>query len=55
MVKLPLRYVVKDVDRHGNERYYYRRKGFPKIRLKGLPGSREFMETYGSASEGRVV
>jgi integrase/recombinase XerD len=54
MVKFPLRYVVKDADRHGNERYYYRRKGFPKIRLRGIPGSKEFMEAYSNALADRV-
>jgi integrase/recombinase XerD len=38
MVSLRLKYVVEDVDRHGIVRIYFRRPGFPKIRLRGLPG-----------------
>jgi integrase len=49
MVTLRLKYVVEDVDRHGNVRIYFRRPGFPKIRLRGLPGSNEFQEAYASA------
>ena len=46
MVRIKLRYVVEDIDRHGNVRRYFRRKGQPKIRLHGLPGSDEFMAAY---------
>ena len=49
MVSLRLKYVVEDVDRHGNVRIYFRRLGFPKIRLHGLPGSEEFQSAYASA------
>ena len=46
MTKIHLRFVVEDVDRHGNVRRYFRRKGQPKIRLLGQPGSPEFMNAY---------
>jgi integrase/recombinase XerD len=49
MVKLRFRYVVEDVDRHGNARLYFRRKGHAKIRLPGLPGSEKFMAVYSAA------
>jgi integrase len=49
MVKMRLRYVVEDVDRHGNARLYFRRVGQPKVRLPGLPGSDEFMAVYRAA------
>jgi integrase/recombinase XerD len=49
MVKLRLRYVIEDVDRHGNVRLYFRRRGQPKIRLTGLPGTEEFMSAYKAA------
>ena len=54
MVKLGLRYVIEDVDRHGNHRFYFRRRGGRvskalKVRLPGLPGSKEFMEAYHAA------
>ena len=49
MVSLRLKYVVEDVDRHGNVRVYFRRPGFSKIRLNGLPGSEEFQAAYARA------
>jgi integrase/recombinase XerD len=49
MVSLRLKYLVEDVDRHGNVRLYFRRKGQGKIRLAGLPGSDEFMAAYKAA------
>jgi integrase len=52
MTQLRLRYVVEDMDRHGNVRVYFRRKGARKIRLPGLPGSDEFIEAYRAALAG---
>lgn len=52
MVHIRFRYVVEDVDRHGNVRMYFRRKGRRKIRLPGLPGSPEFMTAYKAALSG---
>jgi integrase len=52
MVNLRLKYLVEDVDRHGNVRLYFRRKGQRKIRLPGLPGSDEFMAVYRAALGG---
>jgi hypothetical protein len=52
MARIRLRYVSGDVDRHGNPRWYFRRPGQPKIRLRGLPGSEEFMATYKAALAG---
>jgi len=49
MATIRLRYVTRDRDRHGNIRYYYRRRGKQKVRLPGLPGSAEFMEAYKGA------
>jgi hypothetical protein len=41
------RYLIEDVDRHGNIRIYFRlKKGQPKIRLKALPGTEEFDKEY---------
>jgi predicted GIY-YIG superfamily endonuclease len=37
-----MKYVIEDRDRHGNLRRYYWRKGCPKIRLRGQPGTPEF-------------
>jgi hypothetical protein len=49
MVRIRLKYVSEDKDRRGNVRLYFRRKGQPKIRLHGMPGSEEFMEAYRNA------
>lgn len=49
MVKLRFRYVVEDVDRHGNTRLYFRRRGQAKVRLPGLPGSDDFLAAYSAA------
>ena len=46
------RFLVEDVDRHGNVRIYFRRKGQPKIRLRELPGTAAFDEEYQRAFSG---
>lgn len=53
MAAVPYRYLTCDPDRHGNVRYYYRRPGAKKIRIRGEPGSDEFQASYKAASEGR--
>jgi integrase len=40
------RFLVEDVDRHGNVRIYFRRKGQPKIRLTEMPGTAAFDTEY---------
>ena|ERR1700730_17037116 len=51
MVNWRIKYVVEDVDRHGNVRIYFRRPGYKKIRLRGPPGSEEFQIAYAAALE----
>lgn len=51
-MKMRLKYVCEDTDRHGNVRLYYRRVGKPKIRLRGPAGSPEFLEDYKNAAAG---
>jgi integrase len=48
-MEIRLKYVVEDTDRHGNVRLYYRRPGFPKIRLPGPLGSPAFLAAYRAA------
>jgi integrase len=43
------KYVHGYVDRHGRPRFYFRRAGFKRVRLPGLPWSPEFMEAYQAA------
>lgn len=48
-MKMRLKYVVEDTDRHGNVRLYYRRDGL-KVRLRGPTGSPEFLADYKAAA-----
>ena len=52
MVNLRLRYVVEDIDRHGNVRCYVRVPGRPKVRVRASPGTEEFMRLYQDAIAG---
>lgn len=49
MAFVKFRYITRDRDRHGTVRYYFRRPGKPKTRLRGLPGSEEFLAAYKAA------
>jgi integrase len=49
MASFRLPYVTQDRDRHGNLRFYFRRSGKPKVRLRGMFGSDEFMSAYQAA------
>ncbi len=40
---------VEDRDRHGNIRIYYRARGEPKVRLRAMPWTPEFMDAYEAA------
>lgn len=44
------RYVQALTDRHGHKRLYYRRKGFPRVTLRGPIGSAEFIADYDAAA-----
>jgi integrase len=48
------RFLVEDVDRHGNMRIYFRRKGQPKIRLREMPGTEPFDTEYQRAFRGEL-
>lgn len=51
MVSIKLKHVVRDDDRHGNVRYYFRYAG-KKTRLPGRPGESEFIAAYQKALAG---
>lgn len=51
MATITLKHLVRDVDRHGNVRHYFRAPGRPKVRLQGEPGSRTFLDAYAVALE----
>lgn len=49
------RWVVRDTDRHGNVRHYFRRPGQKKVRLPGEPGSDRFTQAYHAALRGEAI
>jgi integrase len=49
------KYVHGFIDRHGKPRFYFRRRGFKKIPLPGLPWSPEFMAAYEAALAGQPL
>jgi integrase len=51
MRRLP-KFVHGFIDRHGRPRFYFRRAGFKKVPLPGLPWSPEFMAAYQEATQG---
>jgi hypothetical protein len=52
MTRIKLDYVHEYRDRHGKLRRYFRKPGFKRIALPGLPGSDEFMTAYQLALAG---
>src|SRR5579883_1618033 len=50
--KAELKFLIEDVDRHGNVRLYFRRKGHAKVRLRQPPGTDAFMKEYRALVEG---
>lgn len=52
MTKVELRWVHRTRDRHGHLRHYFRRPGYARATLPGLPGSPEFMAAYEAAVGG---
>jgi hypothetical protein len=54
MRRLP-KYVHGFIDRHGKPRFYFRRSGFKKVPLPGLPWAPEFMTAYEQALAGQPV
>ena len=49
IMRLKLKYVIKDVDRHGNVRVYYRPPGHTKIRMREKLGTPEFLRELEAA------
>jgi integrase len=48
-IRLHLKFVQAWVDHEGRAHHYFRRRGFERARLPGLPGSAEFMAAYQQA------
>lgn len=53
-VQVKLRYVHEYKDRHGKLRRYFRRPGYKRVPLQGVPGSIEFLATYQAALTGAI-
>jgi integrase len=54
MTRLRLRYVQAWVA-DGRAHHYFRRAGYPRVRLPGLPGSLEFMSAYQAALDSAMT
>ncbi len=52
MKYIQVKYVQEVTDRYGRKHLYFRRDGFPRARLDGLPGSKEFAQSYQDALDG---
>jgi len=52
-MRRPPQYCNGYLDRHGKARWYFRRAGFKKVPLPGLPWSPEFMAAYEQALAGQ--
>ena len=48
-MKMKIKNLTSDTDRHGNVRIYVRVRGKGKVRLRAEPGTPEFMEAYQAA------
>jgi len=53
LMRRPPQYCNGFIDRHGKARWYFRRAGFKKVPLPGLPWSPEFMAAYEQALVGQ--
>lgn len=51
----PPKYSQGFEDRHGKVRWYYRRRGFPRTPLPGLPWTPTFMAAYEAAEKGKPL
>jgi integrase len=49
MTALRLRFLQAWVDGEGRSHHYFRRRGYKRVRLPGMPGSAEFMAAYQAA------
>jgi len=54
-MRRPPKFVQGFIDRHGRRRFYFRRPGFKRMPLPGLPWSPEFMAAYEEALAGQIM
>lgn len=55
MVEVRLTYLIYDPDRYGTDRYYVRRPGQKKIRLRQPFGTPAFRQEYDDAMDGKIT
>ena len=55
LMRRPPKFVQGFIDRHGRPRFYFRRPGFKRMPLPGLPWSPEFMAAYEEALAGQIM
>jgi integrase len=55
LMRRPPKFVQGFIDRHGRPRFYFRRPGFKRAPLPGLPWSPEFMAAYEEALAGQIM
>jgi len=55
LMRRPPKFVHAFLDRHGAPRFYFRRPGYPRVALPGLPWSPEFMRAYEQALGGQPI
>jgi integrase len=48
-------FVIREKNRHGNWRWYFRKKGTPRVRLPDEYGTEEFWAAYNAALTGQAV
>lgn len=48
-------FVIREKNRHGNWRWYFRRKGTPRVRLPDQYGTKEFWDALAAAMAGEAV
>jgi hypothetical protein len=52
MSRIKLQYIQAFIDRNDHVRHYFRRRGYKRVQLPGLPGSEEFIAAYQAALAG---
>jgi integrase len=55
VTRIRLKFVQAWVDQEGRVYHYFRRPGYPRVRLPGLPGSAEFNRAYEAALDGPAL
>jgi integrase len=54
-MRRPPKFVQAFIDRNGKSRFYFRKPGFKRVPLPGLPWSPQFMEAYENAMAGQPL